>query len=114
MGAIDGTLFKLHCEPSKDKIFFYCRKKFSGLTMQASLDSNGRFTSYEAGWPATGNDITVLEKSRLWATRLQKLEPGEYWLVDKGYRVTPWTVPTYTKRELRLDQRTELVGTSST
>lgn len=66
---------------------------------------------------ALSQTITMLETSYAWKNRRAYLGEGEYWLVDKGtsapvhtctrlipylpgYRTTPWTVPTYDRREL--------------
>lgn len=48
------------------------------------MDPNGSFIQIESGWPATVNDITILERSTVWTERCLHLDPGEYWLADKG------------------------------
>lgn len=103
MGAIDGTILHLKWRPGKGAIDYYTRKKCYGvsfveerarrikltflgaqLTLQTIADSYGTFTSFEAGHPGTTTDVTVLDQSYAWAHRREYLEPGEYWLADKG------------------------------
>ncbi|GAA5882368.1 hypothetical protein JCM1840_000193 [Sporobolomyces johnsonii] len=69
LGTIDGSLFKLKNEPKGTGGAYYCRKKFYGINLLAACDSRGRFIAYEAGWPASVVDATVMSSSSLWRER---------------------------------------------
>ncbi|KAL7412725.1 hypothetical protein BDY24DRAFT_341496 [Mrakia frigida] len=72
LGAIDGVLFPLKEQPGEDGIYYYCRKKFYGVSLSlllAIVDAAGRFLSLEGGWTAAVTDVTVLKSSHIWKTR---------------------------------------------
>ena len=56
----------------------------SQTNVQTSVDEDGRFTSYDAGWPGSVPDIRVFKNSDLWRHRHERFSRGEYILVDKG------------------------------
>ncbi|GAA5914408.1 hypothetical protein JCM5296_001707 [Sporobolomyces johnsonii] len=101
MGAIDGTLFKLRNEPKNTGGAFYCRRKFYGLNLIAAVDSTGCFIAYEGGWPASVVDIAAFSMCALWTERRETLDEGEFWLVDKGFKTTPWTLRPFDDADLR-------------
>jgi hypothetical protein len=84
IGAVDGMLVQLAQTPPKDGMYYYCRKKFYGVNVQATVDHDGYFTSYDIGWPASQNDITIFKKSTIWRQRDRYFHEGDYLLADKG------------------------------
>lgn len=69
--------------------------------MQATVDHVGRFTSYDIGWPASQNDITIFKKSSIWIHRHTFFSDGDYLLADKGYKITPYSIRPFNDNELR-------------
>jgi hypothetical protein len=84
LGAVDGMLIQLTQKPHENGIYYYCRKKFYGINVQATVDHEGYFTSYDVGWPASQNDISIYMRSTLHHDRNRLFRPGEYLLADKG------------------------------
>jgi hypothetical protein len=84
LGAVDGMLIQFTQKPHQDGIYYYCRKKFYGINVQATVDHEGYFTSYDVGWPASQNDISVFTRSTIYRHRHRYFRPGEYLLADKG------------------------------
>lgn len=52
--------------------------------IQATIDHERRFTSYELGWPGSVTDVKIFKNSHLWMNRREYFKNGEYILVDKG------------------------------
>jgi hypothetical protein len=69
--------------------------------MQATVDHELRFTSFEIGWPGSVTDVKVFQNSHLWLRRRDYFKNGECILVDKGYMSTPYTIRPFDEPELR-------------
>lgn len=52
--------------------------------VQATVDHEGYFTSYDIGWPASVTDIQVFKRSKIWSERAAHFHADEYLLADKG------------------------------
>ncbi|KAF9504263.1 hypothetical protein BS47DRAFT_1253849, partial [Hydnum rufescens UP504] len=82
IGAINGSLIHFVEVPAVDGSYYYCHKKFFGANIQAMVDHEGYFTSYDIGWPASQNDIVIFKKSSIWLERHKFFEPDKYLLAD--------------------------------
>ncbi len=56
----------------------------SETNVQATVDHEGRVTSFELGHPGSVPDVTVWKESHLWQNRRDYFMDGEYVLADKG------------------------------
>ena len=52
--------------------------------IQATVDHECRFTSYELGWPGSVTDVKIWKNSHIWMHRRKYFKNGEYILLDKG------------------------------
>jgi DDE superfamily endonuclease len=52
--------------------------------VQATVDHEKRFTSFDLGWPGSVPDVTVFKASYIWTNRVAHFSQGEYLLADKG------------------------------
>jgi len=53
------------------------------VNIQATVDHECRFTSYEMGWPGSVPDMKIWKQSHLWTHRHQYFKNGRYILVDR-------------------------------
>ncbi|KIL57043.1 hypothetical protein M378DRAFT_88415 [Amanita muscaria Koide BX008] len=84
LGSGDGSQIRFGEAPLEDGEQFRSRKKFISTNIQATVDHERRFTSYELGWPGAVTDIKIFKNSHLWMNRREYFKGGEYILVDKG------------------------------
>jgi hypothetical protein len=104
IGAMDGTYIPLVDKLREDPMSYWCRKKFwavRGLehmvmgssimtaylmqfNMQAVADFQGRFISYDFGWPGSVPDVSVWKESHLWLHCDNYLRQDEWLMADKG------------------------------
>ena len=54
------------------------------MNIQATVDHEARFTSYDLGWPSAVTDVKIFKNSDLWMHHHNYFRNGEYILVDKG------------------------------
>ena len=54
------------------------------MNIQATVDHEGKFTSYKLGWPGAMTDVKIFKNSHLWMHHHDYFKNGEYILVDKG------------------------------
>jgi hypothetical protein len=54
------------------------------VNIQATVDHECCFTSYEMGWPGSVPDMKIWKQSHLWTHRHQYFKNGRYILVDNG------------------------------
>ncbi|PPQ80935.1 hypothetical protein CVT24_012866 [Panaeolus cyanescens] len=59
IGSVDGSLIELTEEPIVNGHVYYTRKKFYGINIQATVDHERRFTSFELGWPGSVPDSKI-------------------------------------------------------
>lgn len=52
--------------------------------VQATVDHEARFTSFEIGFPGCMTDVTIFKQSDIWVNRARYFSDHEYILVDKG------------------------------
>jgi len=100
IGIVDGSLIQFSYTPKQDARTWYTRKKFPGINIQATVDNNGAFTSYQIGHPGSVPDVTVFKTSHLWRHRPGYFGPGEKILADKGYPITPYTLRPFAENEM--------------
>lgn len=101
LGSGDGSLIRMTDSPFFHGNLYRCRKKFvavsfppseipkephrlSKVNIQATVDHEGRFSSFDLGWPGSVADVTIFKNSFLWAHRRDHFRNGQYILVDKG------------------------------
>ncbi|KAF8578403.1 hypothetical protein K439DRAFT_1648796 [Ramaria rubella] len=71
-------------DPWMSKGVYRCRKKFPAINVQATVDHEKRFTSFDLGWPGSMPDVTIFKASYIWNNHAAHFAPGEYILADKG------------------------------
>ncbi|KAG8722912.1 hypothetical protein FRC08_000012 [Ceratobasidium sp. 394] len=103
VGALDGVLIELSHKPAIDGDVYIGRKGDPSITVQATCDHEGRFTSFESGLPGSRPDTYVWSNSELCRKRNQVFKPGEFLLADGGYPVSPFVVTPFDVRERRVD-----------
>ncbi|KAF8573112.1 hypothetical protein K439DRAFT_1650060 [Ramaria rubella] len=54
------------------------------INVQATVDHEKRFTSFDLGWPGSMPDVTIFKASYIWNNHAAHFAPGEYILADKG------------------------------
>lgn len=52
--------------------------------MQGIVDFDGKFISYDLGWPGCTNDLTVWKRSHIWIHRDEYMAPDEWVMADQG------------------------------
>lgn len=109
LGAVDGCHIRLAEEPAEDGEQFRARKKCFAVELvpllvfacvnltekektavQATVDKDLNFTTYEHGWPASVTDVRIFKNSHLWMNRMDYFNDGEYILADKGTHLDSW------------------------
>ncbi|KAI5888409.1 uncharacterized protein SCHCODRAFT_02513710 [Schizophyllum commune H4-8] len=84
LGSADGSLIQTTNKPRQDGPAYLTRKGFFGFAVQATVDAEIWFTSWELGWPGSVTDARVFKNSHIWLHRNQYLKDGHYILADKG------------------------------
>jgi len=100
IGLCDGTLIRLSEEPEVDGHVYYCRKKYYAINMQATVDHEKRFTSFELGFPGSTTDITMFKNSSIWQLRPVHFKDGQFLIADKGYTSSPYLLRPFGEDEL--------------
>ncbi|KAF8579607.1 hypothetical protein K439DRAFT_1359267 [Ramaria rubella] len=90
IGVCDGSLIRLTKDPWMSKGVYQCCKKFPAINVQATVDHEKRFTSFDLGWPGSIPDVTIFKVSYIWNNCAVHFAPGEYILADK---VWPFNEP---------------------
>ncbi|KAE9411318.1 hypothetical protein BT96DRAFT_803896 [Gymnopus androsaceus JB14] len=90
-GSGDGCQIRMSTAPVENPDEFLSRKKEHSTNVQATVDDECRFTSFDLGWPGCVTDSKIFKYSHLWRHRHHYFKDGEYILVDKG------TVSSYLK-----------------
>ncbi|KAB5589640.1 hypothetical protein CTheo_6913 [Ceratobasidium theobromae] len=101
IGVVDGTYIPLVDKPREDPMSYRCHKKFWVFNMQAVVDFQGHFISYDFGWPGSVPDVSVWKKSHLWLHRNSYLGQDEWLMGDKGYALSRYLILPYDEHELR-------------
>ncbi|KAG8732150.1 hypothetical protein FRC11_000391 [Ceratobasidium sp. 423] len=91
--AVDGTPLDLKLQ--KNSVAFRTRKKTWGLNMQAVVDWDGKFISYDLGWPGCMPDVTMWKESHLWLHRDSYLSPDEWLIGDQAYPLTIFLITMF-------------------
>jgi hypothetical protein len=105
IGCIDGTHIPLLEAPVKDGDTYYTRKKRWSLHAQAVVDHEGKFTSYEIGWPGSVNDAKVWRNSYLFKNRETQFEQDDYLLGDSGYPISTILITPFRNTQDPLERR---------
>ncbi|KAG8706148.1 hypothetical protein FRC09_002553 [Ceratobasidium sp. 395] len=92
VGALDGVHFKLSHKPVVEGDIYMNYKGALSITVQATCDHEGRFTSFQSGLPGSRPDASVWTNSELYKRRNQIFQPGEYLFADGGYPISPFVV----------------------
>lgn len=97
LGVIDATHIKI--EKPKDGREYCNKKGYFSIILQATVDSNMRFTNIYCGEPGSSNCARTLKKSPLYNTAIQNrnvLFPDNTFLVGhSSYPSLPWLVPPF-------------------
>lgn len=109
LGVIDCTHIRIE-KPKNARE--YCNPKgYFSVILQATFDSNMRFTNIFCGEPGSTNCTRVLKKSPLYNTAIQNknaLFPQNTFLVGhSGYPSLPWLVPPFRENKRLTPQQRE-------
>lgn len=100
LGILDGSLIRLTQMPEKAGFTFICRKKYPAINIQAIVDHQKRFISFDLGWPGSVADVMVWKKSQVWQRRLEYFSGNSQVLADKGYPSSPYVLRPFTEPEV--------------
>jgi len=100
VGFLDGTDIVLPYAPSFHGETYFNQKKHYVLNLQGICDSERRFSYISTGFPASVGDATVFCKTEFCKTpNTYFLQPEEYIIADKAYRVTRRCITPYKPEE---------------
>jgi hypothetical protein len=93
-------MVRIWCPPNQRPLIesgqFRCRKGYHALNVQTTVDSDGKFTSFNANWPGGTHDSFVLQMSNLWDNfENQRFLRNCFVLGDSGYQCRKWLLPPY-------------------
>jgi len=96
VGFLDGTDIVLPYAPSFHGETYFNQKKHYALNLQGICDSERRFSYISTGFPASVGDATVFCETEFCKTpNTYFLQPEEYIIADKAYRVTRRCITPY-------------------
>lgn len=98
LGAIDCTHIRIEKPLTSEQL--YCnRKKFFSIHLQATVDSNMRFTNVYIGEPGSLHDARILRRSLIYERANEEKEtvfPNDTFLLgNSAYPSLPWLVPPF-------------------
>jgi hypothetical protein len=94
IGLIDGTHVRV-IPSSEDEDSYVNRKGYHSVKVQATVDSDMRFTSIVARWPGRTHDSFVLRHSNLWRYFENKQDVNTIILGDSGYPNRNWLLTPF-------------------
>ena len=102
VGAIDGSLIEIE----RPKIFdgFYCRKGFTALNVQAIVDADKKFLSFDIR-PGSWSDKKTYSASFAGKKICKILPTGCHLLGDAGYTLSPFLLTPFTDPFLSKKQK---------
>ncbi|KAB5591404.1 hypothetical protein CTheo_5158 [Ceratobasidium theobromae] len=103
IGVLDGSLIGLDRKPAGTDASYISRKGTKAINIQAIVDHEGRFTSFQTGFPGSKNDTYVWKHSWVWQHRNNLFGEGEFLLADGGYPLSPYVVIPFPENELAED-----------
>ncbi|KAL5632917.1 hypothetical protein ACGC1H_005763 [Rhizoctonia solani] len=103
VGVVDGSLIPLKSRPRNNPWSYWSRKKSYALAMQAVVDFQGRFISFDIGWPGSTNDTTMWKMSHIWRQRHLYFNIDEWIMADKGYPISAYTIRLFAEYDITGD-----------
>ncbi|QRW06969.1 DDE superfamily endonuclease [Ceratobasidium sp. AG-Ba] len=83
----------------------YIKEKTLSVNVQAMVDCDGKFIAFQSGWAGSRPDIVVWQDMYVYQERHRLFAPGEYFLANGGYQLSPWVLIPYAANKLGVDGR---------
>lgn len=101
IGAIDGTYVPIKAPKVNPEVYIN-RKCFHGVTLQAIVTSDLKFSDCFAGFPSSVSDVRIFQNSNIFEIMNESpsslFSQGDYILGDEAYPDTSFCVPPFIER----------------
>ena len=96
IGAIDCTHIRIKKPgPTKNGDEYINRKGFASINVQATCNSEERFTSVCAKFPGSVHDSRIFKNSTVYSALVKTRSFGHYLIGDSGYALQPWLITPF-------------------